>query len=442
MSSQFTKNFSVQLAKSVLDLADVGANSYLPPNRQIYNYVVLGKELPWNSGTEVVPTPGITEDDINDCFRVGIYAKQIKYENASLVVARNDWTSNTVYNTYQSNSNFYVLNSSSQVFKCLSNNGGVVSTDEPQLTLSTTSLEEPYFRTSDGYKWKYLYTISSKQKQRFMDENWMPVSTNPFVAASAVPGSIDIINITNSGNNYTDGTLQDIITITGDGTGATAKANVQGGHIVDIVVQERGQNYTTATISINDVPGGIGSSATANVSISPVLGHGNNPAYELGASTIVYNVEFDGTETENFPADNDFRQAFVVTNPLLNDGTNSLATGNSYTLYTKIKTSPGLGDFNNDEKVFQGTTFETSTFKADVISFDEVNNYLYVNNVQGTLTTNQAIKGYNSGSIRVATSETPPTLKLYSGKVIYISDKTAVSRDPNQTDRIRLILSF
>lgn len=442
MSSQFTKNFSVQLAQKVLDLSDVGANSYLPPERQIYNYVVLGKVLPWNSGTEIVPTPGITEDDINECFRVGIYAKQIKYENASLVVPRNDWKANTVYNTYKSNTNFYVVNSNLQVFKCLSNNGGVASNSQPQLTLSTTSLEEPYLKTADGYKWKYLYTISSKQKQKFMDDNWMPVSTNPFVSAAAVPGSIDIINITNSGNNYTNGSLQNIITITGDGSGATAKANVQNGKIVDIIIQDRGQNYTTASIEIDDVAGGLGFGATANVSISPVLGHGNNPAFELGASSIVYNVEFDGTETANFPADNDFRQAFVVVNPLLNDGTDSLATGNSYTLYTKIKTSPGLGNFNNDEKVYQGVSFEESTFKADVISFDEVQNYLYVNNVQGTITPNQSIKGYNSGSVRVVTSSTLPTMKLYSGKVIYISDKTAVSRDPNQTDRIRLILSF
>lgn len=442
MASVFTKNFSVVLAQKVLGLVDIGANAYLPEGKKNYNYVVIGKQLPWNSGTEVVPVQGVTENDINDCFKSGIYAKLIKYENASVVVPRNDWTSNTVYNTYLSNTNFYVVNSSLQVFKCLSNNNGVASTDEPQLTLSTTSLEEPYFETSDGYKWKYLYTISSKQKQRFMDDEWMPVTSNPFVAAAAVPGSIDIINITNSGNNYTDGALQDIITISGDGTGATAKANVQNGHVVDIIVQERGQNYTNATITINDVVGGVGSGATANVSIAPVLGHGNDPVYELGASTIVYNVEFDGTETDNFPADNDFRQAFVIYNPLVNDGTDALATSDKYTLYTKIKTSPGLGDFNNDEKIFQGTTYGEATYTADVISFDEINNYLYVNNVQGTLVTNQSIKGFNSGAIRVAVASTPPTMKLYSGKVLYISDKLPVSRDPNQTDRIKLILSF
>lgn len=442
MSSTFTQNFNTILALRVHDLVDTSLNAYMPASKQTYAYIALGRQLPWTSGTEVVPNPpGITEQDQTNCFKHGIFAKQMKYENTSLVVPRNDWTANTVYNTYESTTNFFVVNSQLQVFKCLSNNDGAPSTDEPQLSLSTTSLEEPYFKTADNYKWKYLYTISAQQKQKFMDDNWMPVSKNQFVSAAAVPGSIDIINITNSGNNYTDGALQDIITITGDGTSATAKANVVGGHVVDIIVQERGMNYTNASITFADVAGGSGSGAAAEVAIAPVLGHGNDPVYELGASTVMYNIEFDGNEDGNFPTTNDYRESFLVVNPLVN-GTSTLATGDSYTLYTKIKTSPGLGDYNDDEQVFQGTTFADATYKADVVSFDEINNLLYVNNVQGTLSLNQAIKGYTSGAIRVATSSTEPTMKLYSGKVIYISDKLPVSRDPNQTDRIRLILSF
>lgn len=442
MSSTFTNNFTVYSAENFRDLVDVSANLYLPEAKKKYHYVVLGRQLPWNDGTEVPPNPpSITDDNLNSCFKHGIYAKQLKYENTSLVVPRNNWTANTVYNDYRSDTNFYVVNSSLQVFKCLSNNNGALSTDEPELSLSTTSLEEPYFKTQDGYKWKYMYTISSQQKQRFMDNDWMPVSTNQFVAASAVPGGIDIINVTNSGNNYTDGALQDIITIAGDGVGATAKANVVSGQIQDIIIQERGVNYTNATITITDIVGGVGSGATANVSISPVLGHGFEPAYELKSNAIMFNVDFDGDENGTFPTSNDFREVFVVKNPY-EFGTTNLATGNYYTLYTKIKTSPGLGDFNNDEKVFQGTTFEEANFTADVISFDEINNYLYLNNVQGTLQLNQAIKGYTSGAIRVATSSTEPTIKLYSGKVLYISDKLPVSRDLNQTDRIRFVLSF
>lgn len=442
MSTIFTKNFRVSLAKQVQSLTDIASNTYLPTDRKSYVYAVIGRQLPWNSGAEVAPTPGLTDNDINNYHKRAVYGKLMTFENSSLVVPRVNWTSNTVYNTYESNTNFYVVNTKDQVFKCLSNVAvGTSSTSQPELTLSTTSLEEPYLQTADGYKWKYLYTISSVQKQKFMDENWMPVAVNKFVRAAAETLSIDIVEVTNKGNNYTDGTAQDIITIDGDGTGAILKANVVGGQVQNIVIQNRGTGYTYANLTFNDVAGGSGSGASAVVKIAPHDGHGYDPVYELGATNVMFNVDFDGSEGDAFPVENDFREIFILHNPLESDGITP-ATKSAYSFYTKIKTSPGLGDFGNDEKVFQGTTFATSTFKADVISFDEIQNFLYVNNIEGTLQTNQALKGLQTGSIRVATAQTLPTIDLYTGKVLYISDRLPVSRDAAQTDRIRFILSF
>lgn len=441
MSSIFTNKFRNLMARQLENMTDVGANSYLPESRQSYIYVVLGKQLQWNTLPETVPLPTDSDDYINQMYRNGIYAKLVNYQDSALVIERNDWTTDTVYNTYKSNTNFYIVNSKDQVFKCLANNSGQVSTSEPQLTLSATSLEEPYLEMPDGYKWKYMYTISTAQKQSFMDADWMPVTTNKFVNAASVPGSIDIVNITNSGNNYTNGSLQNIITVSGDGTGAVLKANVVDGHIVDVIIQDRGQNYTIADLTFTDVNGGVGTAAVAEVSTSPINGHGYDAAEELLASTVMFNVDFDGLESGAFPADNDFRQIYAISNPY-EYGSTTLAKENSYTLYSKIKTSPGLGDFNNDEKVYQGTTLETATYVADVISFDEIQNQLYLNNVRGSLSLNQAIKGTDSGSIRVAVSEIAPTMKLYSGKVIYISNRLPVSRDVDQNDRIRFIISF
>lgn len=441
MSARITKNFKILLAKQIYNLLELGANSYLPAARQSNIYAFIGKQLAWNTGTEVAATPGETIDDINGYFKRGILAKQLSLENASLVVPRNDWTANTIYNTYSSGSNFYVLNSKSQVFKCLANTAGQPSTNEPELSLSATSLEEPFVSTGDGYKWKYMYTLTSVQKQRFLTEEWMPATYNKFVREAAVPGSIDIVTVTNSGNNYTDGATQGIITIEGDGSNAILKANVQGGKIVDIVIQDRGQFYTYANLIFADVTGGIGTSAAATVSISPHDGHGYDPIYELGASTILFNVEFIENESGALPTNNDFREIVLLQNPY-EYGTTTLATAGAYSLYTKIKVSPGVGDFGADEIVYQGPTFADNTFTADVISFDTTGNYLYVNNVKGTLQENTAIKGYNTGAIRVVNSITNPSLDLYSGKVLYISDKLPITRDPSQTERIRFILSF
>lgn len=441
MTTLITKNFKTLLAKQVYNLLEVSSNSYLPAARKSYVYAFIGKQLPWNQGTEIPVSPTETIDSVNQYYKSGIFAKQVSLENASLVVPRINWTNNTIYNTYASNTNFYVLNSKDQVFKCLSNNLGAVSSSEPELTLSTTSLEEPFLQTSDGYKWKYLYTLTSSQKQKFLTDEWMPVTVNKFVRAAAEPGSIDIVDITNSGNNYTDGSTQNIITISGDGTGAVLRANVANGKVQNVIIQNRGNYYTYANLIFRDVVGGIGSGASAVVSIAPHDGHGYDPVFELGASTLLFNVEFTESESGVLPTNNDFRQVALLHNPYT-FGTTTLATSNYYTLYTRIKVSSGVGDFNADEIVYQGQTYEQRNFSAEVISFDIANNLLYLNNLKGNLEINKAIKGLTSGAIRVANASTNPTLDLYSGKILYIANKLPITRDPSQTERIRFVLSF
>jgi hypothetical protein len=440
MSSLITKNFRTLLAKQLFNLLDIAANSYLPATRKSHVYAFIGKQLRWNAGTEIPKVPGESITDINDYYKQGILAKQISIENASFVVDRNDWTANTIYNTYEANTNFYVLNSKDQVFKCLANTANVASTNEPELTLSTTSLEEPFISTGDGYKWKYMYTLTSTQKQKYLSDDWMPVSTNRFVTAAAEAGSIDIVSVTNAGNNYTDGTTQAIISVDGDGVNAVLRANVSGGQIQDVVIQNRGNFYTYADLTFTDVAGGTGAGASAVVSIAPRDGHGFDPEVELNATTLMFNVEFEENEAGVLPTDNDFREVVLIQNP--STSLNTIATANLYTLYKNIKVSPGVGDYTTDEVVFQGSTFGEATFTADVISFDVVKNELFVNNARGTLATNSAIKGFNSGAIRIVNNVTEPTMQLYSGKILYISGKLPITRDPSQTERIRFILSF
>ena len=440
METLITKNFKVYSTKQFLNLVDTTANAYLPTDRQTYIYAVLGKQLPWDTidSVEVPPVPTTSIADYIKCYKQSIYARQLTLNNVSLVVPRINWTYGTVYNTYNSDTNFYVLTSNSQVFKCLDNNGGASVNDEPTITLSSTSLEEPYLKTGDGYKWKYMYTIPNAIKQKFMDLDWMPVIINKFVKANAVAGSIDIVDIINSGNNYINGSTRDIFTVTGDGSGAVIKAVVENNKIVDTIVQDRGSNYTNATITINDDTG-FGANVIAQ--ISPIDGHGYDPIYELGASTVMINIDFDGNENGFFPTDNDFRQMLLLANPY-KYGTETYATDSSYTTYTKIHTSAGLGDFSADEKIFQGASLDTATFTADVISFDTVENNIYVNNIVGNLVLNQQISGNNSKSTRVAVTVTNPTLQPYSGKIIYIANKLPVSRHDQQVDRIRFIVSF
>jgi len=446
MTTLITENFKVELAKKLYDSLDLGLNSSLPTDRQNYFYAILGRQTPWtDEQNPPVPTEGT--NCLNFLYKNALFAKRLSNAQAAFVARRIDWTSGTVYDSYSDvicnfsfDLDFYVMNSSYEVFKCLDNNNGVASTSEPDVTLSTTSLEEPYIETADGYKWKYLYTLSSLQRQKYLTNEWMPVSTNKFVSAAAVGGSIDIVKILNSGNNYVDGASQDIITISGDGTGVQLKANVVDGQIVDVIIQNRGLNYTYTDITVEDVVGGVGSSANLASVVSPPDGHGYDPVYELGASKLMFDCDFEGSDT-TFTSENDYRQVFVVLNPNA-QSTGTLATAEKYTCYFRIKTSPGLGDFNEDEVVYQGTTLQDANFTANVVYFDATQNYLYVNNIRGNATVNQSVKGGSTGSIRIVNGFENPSLKLYSGKVLYISNTLAVSRNPDQTDRVRFILNF
>jgi hypothetical protein len=111
-------------------------------------------------------------------------------------------------------------------------------------------------------------------------------------------------------------------------------------------------------------------------------------------------------------------------------------------MYTQLQVSPGVGDYNNDEIIIQGESLETATFSADIISFNEDTNIAFINNLRGTFSPNQPVKGLTSGAIRVGINRIPPTLELYSGKTLFVANKVPVTRDPDQTDRIRFILSF
>ena len=77
---------------------------------------------------------------------------------------------------------------------------------------------------------------------------------NQNVYFEEVPGAytgVGSINIVNAGFNYSNPT----VTITGDGTGATATASILNGRIISVVVTNPGINYTVAYANITDLTG-------------------------------------------------------------------------------------------------------------------------------------------------------------------------------------------
>ena len=81
-------------------------------------------------------------------------------------------------NQLGNSSAYYVINSNQQVYmvlrKSISNTGvAVASTVEP--TGNTTGTP---FKTSDGYVWKMIYSISSASANKFQSANFIPVKND------------------------------------------------------------------------------------------------------------------------------------------------------------------------------------------------------------------------------------------------------------------------
>jgi hypothetical protein len=139
-------------------------------------YFFFGKILPWTDES----TPPAVVDSVAEKFsayRNSLFAIRVDSRNISFVIPRTNWTSGTVYSEYDdtadqndpdSVTNYYVLVGNKSVYKCLDNNNGSVSTQTPTQT-GTSS-----FRLSDGYKWKFMYTITDDQLD-FLTEEYMPV---------------------------------------------------------------------------------------------------------------------------------------------------------------------------------------------------------------------------------------------------------------------------
>lgn len=343
--------------------------------------------------------------------------------------------------------NFYVRNTRDQIFKCLYNNFGAVSTSMPEITIDGQLPENPYIETGDGYKWKYMYTIPSGVKEKFFTKDWMPVLSETAVVTSAVDGRLDIIKIINGGSGYQangNSTSANIVTVIGDGIGANLTANVINGVIDKIHVLSGGSGYTNAIITITDI-----GTTNANIIaiIGPQNGHGFNPAYELGATNIMVSVSLDADESGTIPTTTsldafDYRQVMILRNPKSTDGSYLNNINYTTTYIARISSPPANSNFRLDETVYQGSSLATATFSGIVVNWLTTSNELWLTNVQGTFANSTPIKGTVQLNAVTAFTLTPPAYKLYTGETLYIENRLPIVRSPYQTEQIKLVLSF
>ena len=417
-------------------------------------YCFLSHNLPWEDNNNP-PQPTQDQKYIKDIFKNIFVAKQIYSNDISAVIERIDWTSGTTYDYYRDDVDmfevdgagllvlkFYVRNRYDQVFKCLWNNNDGPSTQEPFFQPGSYGTNNIYVG-SDGYKWKYMYTIDVGVKRKFMDSRWIPVpvssiTPNPIQSAAGF-GDIEVINVTNSGSGYDSANATITVTITGDGTGATGTAETSNGQITNIIVNNVGANYTYANVSITST---LGSGATAIAPISPIGGHGFDDIDELGCFNVMLTCAFDGSEGGKIPVDIDYRQVGLLINPVSLSSYPNPANGAIYQTTTNMVVAPGFGAYVLDETIYQGSSLATATFSASVLSFDTASNVIYLINKVGTPILNAPVYSSSSGTVRTLLSVSYPDFQTFSGYLSYVENRTAVERSSDGKEQFRFVLGY
>ena len=210
MAITTSKKFNVHIAQQFKEGFDESDPTQM--------YLFYSRIDPWSSES----SPPTLKDSVfsdREMWRGMTAVKKISNNNITMAVTKNLWETNTVYTEYTdtsenlATSNFYVITSNNEVYKCLFNSNSTPSIIIP--TGKSTSV----ITTSDGYKWKFMYDITQADMNRFGGVNHIPIKTLTsndgsaqwLVQQAAANGSVPIYEVTAGGSGY----LQNKGTVTG-----------------------------------------------------------------------------------------------------------------------------------------------------------------------------------------------------------------------------------
>ena len=408
-------------------------------------YLFIGRPQGWDN-EPTAPTP------VNVPYQDTLYwtdtvaLKRIVPNDFKQVVLRKNWSAGVVYSQYDNasstlyGSNFYVLTQDNNVYKCISNNFGAASSVKP------TGTSASVITTSDGYQWKYLYSLSDTDLLKFLTGDFMPVNLNNDIASTAIKGTIDNAVVLNAGNAYS--TNSNItVSILGDGTGATiGSVLITGANTIDrIKIDSPGSNYTYANLVIQ---GGGGGNATARAIVSPINGHGSDVLTELGARYVMINTRLNYAEGGgDFPVVNDYRRIGIVKNPISNT-TATIATETTLDATITLKISNVTGTFSLDEYI-RGDNTNSNAFivsaNANVAAGNVTIRYitpieLYAGNI--IFSAGETIRGANSLAVGTISEILPAEVKKNTGQILYVENRAKITRASDQAENIHIVIEF
>jgi len=211
MTKLLTSSFNYNTAKNFLDSEDT-------------YYLYVGNFQEQNSVSEI---DNIVYDTQEFPWTNMIMGKKCSSNDFSLMINTISWVEDYAFEMYDDtsvgNDPLAVVTHEGSYYhfwKCLHNNDDANSTVQPLFT-DITGPNTSLYQTSDGYIWKYLYSVDDTTTSKFKSGTMYPIVANSSTTSIA-NNQLNIFKVENPGrgyNNYIVSTLKtDDINVNGDKT--------------------------------------------------------------------------------------------------------------------------------------------------------------------------------------------------------------------------------
>jgi hypothetical protein len=256
------------------------------------------------------------------------------------------------------------------------------------------------------------------------------------VEGAAVKGTVDRLVINTAGVDYATNDVT--VGITGDGTGAEASATVNAntGAITGLTVTAPGTGYSYATVTIANTTA-PGTGAAARAVISPQGGHGSNATRELFANNLGLTVSFADNTNKDLILGNDYRQLALIKNVTAPNVVTPYTTNTGTACYI-ITLASGIGNYAADDVV---KTDDGGEFTVVQIDTDNSQVYLaatipLITNSSTLENTTKSLTGLSINSV------TSPEVDNATGELIYLDNRSPITRSADQVEQIKALIRF
>jgi|TARA_B110000259_G_scaffold185195_2_gene233733 hypothetical protein len=457
MASIVTEALKQELIRPVLKNITTGVSPHF--------YLGLSKSQSWPNGSDSAPTPRQDVDEEND-FRKGLQGV-VKINAASFIIPRQNWRTGVIYPEYddqktlaeyKSNSiYYYVMTDAQDVYMCMvtgrdANGTPVPSTTKPQ------GQNNHIFGYSDGYRWKFLYTVSPLASNYYMTREWIPVQTidttdsnspgtdlkQKIIQDTARRSEITSFFIESGGLNYTDSCMIKVNNVLDANILVTTDA-AAGGAITKVLFASDSTTFHTQT----DLDGALittehatGTNAIIRPILSNSMGIGASAEVDLRAEAILINSKITGDDSD-FIVAQDFRQIGILKN--IKD---SHGVGGDY---FQNNTGQALNSMNltissafTKDKYIVGSISGAKAFVDNIVGstifYHQFDSTGYVDFRESDTVTE--IGGSGAGDINPNLSKIKPEVHPRSGSILYIDNKSAIARVSGQTEDIKIIIKL